>query len=543
MSDDLPPRIWDLPTRTTESAIRQLAVGTLLGGRYRILELAGAGGMGMVYRAQDEQLGVTVAVKVLRHDFAADSRWLERFKQELVLARQVTHPNVVRIHDIGSDGDLVFLTMDFVPGRSLRDLLAEHRRLAPEKAAEIARQLALGLGAAHRAGVIHRDLKPGNVLVEETPGGSLRVAITDFGVARSLGGQGLTLPGMVVGTLGYLSPEQARGIALDGRSDLYTLGLLLFEMLTGKLPFSAATEAEMLAQRLTSSPRSLDWGEAKVPLHLRDLVQRLLSRDPVRRYQSAAEVVQGLDRRAAPPSSRIRRVAVVAFCLFALAALGWTVHERSRLAHQAVAAPKAAAAPRHAVAILPLADDTGRPDLAWVATGMPEMLAASLAESPELRVLDSQRVFRTLEDLKLPRGPLPESEAKRLATLLDADRLVLGRVHAAGDRLRIDLALLTTDPPGLPAAAFHAEAGPGDTFRLVEQLGVTLRQQLAVPPPAAEPVASRSPPALADFARGTASLMRGDALAAVPALESAVAADPRYSAAWVQLARAHEALG
>ena len=542
MSAELPPRSWDFPTRTSENALRQLAVGTLLGSRYRILELAGAGGMGMVYRARDEQLDVMVAIKVLRPDLAGDGRWLERFKQELVLARQVTHPNVVRIHDIGSDGDRVFLTMDFVPGRSLRDLLAEHHRLAPERAAEIARQLALALGAAHRAGVIHRDLKPGNVLVDETAGGSLRVAITDFGVARSVGGQGLTLPGMVVGTLGYLSPEQARGVALDGRSDLYTLGLLLYEMLTGELPFSAATEAEMLAQRLTGTPRHLSWAGVTVPSHLRDLVQRLLARDPVRRCQSAAEVVQRLDRLSAPPSYQIRRVAVAAFCLLALVALGWTVRERVRLAHHDVA-PKAVAPARHAVAILPLADDTGRPDLAWVASGIPEMLAASLAESPELRVLDSQRIVQTLKDLKLPRGPLPEADARRLATLLDADRLVGGRVHAAGNVLRIDLSLLTTDPPGVPAAAFHAEAGPDETFRLIEQIGTSLRQQLAVPPLTLEPAASRSPPAVADFARGVASLTRGDALAAVPALESAVAADPRYSAAWVQLAKARETLG
>src|SRR6185295_2310554 len=154
-------------------------------------ELLGVGGMGMVYRALDEELGLPVAVKILRPDLAEDRRWLERFKQELVLARQVSHPNVVRIHDIGSDGDLIFLTMDFVPGRSLGDLLAEETRLAPARAMAIARQLALGLEAAHGAGVIHRDLKPGNVLIDES-GGELRVAITDFGIARSLAGSGLT---------------------------------------------------------------------------------------------------------------------------------------------------------------------------------------------------------------------------------------------------------------------------------------------------------------------------------------------------------------
>ena len=532
--------------------MQRLAAGSLLAGRYRILELLGVGGMGMVYRAADERLGLTVAVKVLRPDLGSDRRWLDRFQQELVLARQVSHPNVVRIHDIGNDGDLVFLTMDFVPGRSLGDLLAERTRLPPQQAVGIARQLALGLEAAHRAGVVHRDLKPGNVLIDESAGdGTPRAAITDFGIARSLAGSGLTLPGTVLGTLGYLSPEQARGEAVDGRSDLYALGLMLYEMLTGELPFSAATEAEMLAQRMTGAPR-LRWASGDVPPSLRALVQRLLARDPARRCQSAGEVVQALDAggRSALLSPRARRIALAAAALLALLGIGWALRERAQRPRQATAAatagapaPAASAAARHAVALLPLADDTGRPDLAWVATGMPEMLAASLAESPQLRVLDSQRVFHTLEDLKLPRGPLPELEARRLAALLDADRLVAGRVRTAGGRLRIDLSLLATDPPGVPPAALHAEAAEGEAFRLVEELGGILRRQLAVPPAAAEPVASRSPEALTAYSQGAASLRRGDALAAVPALERAVAADPRYAAAWVQLARAREALG
>jgi tetratricopeptide (TPR) repeat protein len=555
VSGQPPARRWDQPTRTSEDAVRRLTAGSLLAGRYRILDLLGVGGMGMVYRAADEQLGLNVAVKVLRPDLALGGQWPERFKQELVLARQVSHPSVVRIHDIGGDGELVFLTMDFVPGRSLRELLADETRLSPEKAVEIARQLALGLGAAHRAGVVHRDLKPGNVLVDDSEGGSdgaVRAAISDFGVARSLAGFGMTLPGMVVGTLGYLSPEQARGEAVDGRSDLYALGILLYEMLTGELPFAAATEAEMLAQRLTGAPRNLRWPGVTVPQRLRDLVQRLLARDPARRPQSAAEVVQELDHCLAAPPARRRRIAVAAVFVLALLAVGWTVRERVRLARQAPAAPgfpaapghAAAGGPRHALALLPLADDTGRPDLAWVATGMPEMLASSLAENPELRVLDSQQVFHTLADLKLPRGSLPEAEARRLAGLLDADRLVGGRVRAAGGRLRIDLSLATPDAGGQAPVALYAEAAEGEAFRLVEQLAGILLRQLAVRSAvAAEPVASRSPVALAENAQGTASLARGDTLAAVPFLERAVAADPRYTAAWVKLAQARAALG
>ncbi|HEX9943594.1 MAG TPA: serine/threonine-protein kinase, partial [Thermoanaerobaculia bacterium] len=499
------------PTRTSDGAVQRLATGSLLAGRYRVLELVGVGGMGMVYRAHDEQLDLPVAIKVLRPDLAQDHKRLERFKQELVLARQVSHPNVVRTHDLGSDGEIVFLSMDFVPGRPLSELLAEEGRLDPERAVGIARQIASALAAAHEAGVVHRDLKPCNVLVDD----SGRAAITDFGVARSLGGAGLTVPGAVVGTLDYLSPEQARGEEVDGRADLYALGILLYEMLTGKLPFAGGSDAEVLAQRLTGATRDLRAAGVEVPRQLAAVVRRLLQRDPARRYQRAQEVLDDLGRlhRVAPPAWR--RAALAACGVLALLVVGWTVRERVRLARHEPAPKAAATAPRHAVALLPLADETGRADLAWVASGLPEMLAASLAEGPGLRVLDSERVFRTLEGLKLPPGPLSEAEARRLAELLDADRLVSGRVHAAGGRLRIELSLLEADLPGLPAQTLHAESEPKDAFRLIDRLGSTLRERLAAPPMTAAPAVSRSPAALAAYATGLGDLRRGDALAAV----------------------------
>ncbi|HYH44481.1 MAG TPA: serine/threonine-protein kinase, partial [Thermoanaerobaculia bacterium] len=523
------------PTRTADDSIGRLAAGARLAGRYRILELVGLGGMGMVYKAEDEQLGLPVAIKVLRPDLARDGRRLERFKQELVLARQVSHPNVVRIHDIGSDGDLVFLSMDFVPGRSLSELLAAEGALPAVRAVDIARQVASGLAAAHEAGVVHRDLKPGNILIDD----SGRAAISDFGIARSLGGPGATLPGSVVGTLDYLSPEQARGGEIDGRTDLYALGILLHEMLTGELPFAGGSATEVLAQRLTGSTR--DRLPAEVPRQLAEVVRRLLQREPDRRPASAGEVLDDLGNLHVKrfPWRKAALAAVI------LAAVGFALFLGIRLARQEPASkPPAAVATGHAVALLPLADETGRQDLAWVASGLPEMLSAALAEGSGLRVLDSQRVFDTLEALKLAPGPLPEREARRLAELLDADRLVSGRVRATGNRLRIDLSLVATDLPGLPAQTLRAESEPGEAFGLIDQLGATLRERLAAPPlPADVQALSRSPAALSAFATGSASLRRGDALAAVADLERAVVSDPGYGAAWVQLARARESLG
>ena len=539
--DTPPPSPRQTPTRTADGSIQRLAAGARLAGRYRILELVGVGGMGMVYKAWDEQLDLAVALKVLRPDLARDARRLERFKQELVLARQVSHPNVVRTHDLGGDGEIVFLTMDFVPGRSLDEVLGEEGRLDPERAAGIARQIASALAAAHEAGVVHRDLKPGNVLVD----GSGRAAITDFGIARSLAGAGPgpTLPGTVVGTLDYLSPEQARGGVVDGRSDLYALGILLYEMLTGKLPFAGGSDAEVLAQRLTGATRDLRSAGVEVPRALAEIVRRLLQRDPERRYQSAREVLADLGRLRIARRLPWRWVALAAGGVLVLIVVGWTLRERARVAPRGPAAPPKATAPRHAVALLPLADETGRQDLAWVASGLPEMLATSLAEGHGLRVLDSQRVFRTLESLKLPPGPLGEADARRLAELLDADRLVAGRVHAAGGRLRIDLSLVKADLPGLPAQPLHDEAEPAAAFQLVDRLGASLRARLDAPAAGAGPVPSQSPVALSAYATGSGALRRGDALSAVASLERAVADDPRYGAAWVQLARARDALG
>jgi tetratricopeptide (TPR) repeat protein len=306
----------------------RLDAGRLLAERYRIVELVGEGGMGMVYRALDEQLGLTVAVKVLRPELSSDPRVVERFRRELVLARQVTHRNAVRIHDIGHDGDLLFLTMDFVEGQSLLALLRDKGRLKPDHSVDIARQLALALEVAHEAGVVHRDLKPGNVLIQ--PAG--RVCVSDFGVACSAGSHDLTRAGMVIGTPAYLSPEQAHGAALDGRSDLYALGLLLFEMLTGRLPSSRAGAPREHRGGPAPDPRKL---RPDLPRQLAWIVRRLLQTDPARRFQNAREVVEALDGKRRPPSLGLfsgRRRLAAALALSILAALltaAWAYLPRS----------------------------------------------------------------------------------------------------------------------------------------------------------------------------------------------------------------------
>ncbi len=533
-------------TQTGVDLLRRLAPGTQLAGRYRIEEPLGVGGMGVVYRARDEELGVHVAVKVLRPDLGADPQWVERFRRELVLAREVTHRNVVRSHDIAESGGLRFLTMRYVAGRSLREVLEKEGPLPLPRALAIVRQIADALASAHDAGVVHRDLKPGNILLEADD----TAYVTDFGVARFLEHGGLTQAGAVVGTPDYLSPEQIGGDAVDGRADLYALGIVFYEMLTGALPFKGDTQTELLAQRLTGSVRDVAAAGIRVPAYVERVIRRCLERSPARRYQTGRELLADLDRpgRVFPRRALGTGVAAVLGLLAVGAGWGMLRHRSLPLSTPGHVPAAAAREARASVAVLPLADDTADPALSWTGTGLAEMLAASLAESADLRVLDPLRVFRTLRDLKLAADRLDEDQLRRLADLLEVDHLVAGSVRRAGPALRVDLRLCSVDPAGtLSTRVLSSEtAETGGLFRLAGSLGEQARAALGSARPRgsdAAPPGTSSLEAARAWREGRERLLVGDYVGAAPAFERAVAADADFAAALEQLSETYQNLG
>src|SRR6516165_576031 len=285
-----------------------LEVGTLLGGRYEIQQLLGMGGMGAVYKARDIEVDRTVGLKVIRPDLAGNPAILARFKQELVLARQVTHRNIIRIYDLNEADGVKFITMEFIEGEDLRTILTREGKLAPKQAIDIMRQACSGLQAAHHEGVIHRDLKPGNIMKD----GSGRVVIMDFGLAKTVQGDGMTQTGMMIGTMEYMSPEQAMGSDLDARSDIFTMGLIFYELLTGNIPFRAESAIASLVKRTQERAVPLSDVDPTIPPALSMITAKCLERDRNARYSTVQELIDDLDvfEGKRPRSSGMGRLAL-----------------------------------------------------------------------------------------------------------------------------------------------------------------------------------------------------------------------------------------
>lgn len=279
------------PFPSSKGGFDDLAPGTLLAGRYEILQLLGRGGMGAVYKARDKELDRLVALKLIRPELARNPEMLRRFKQELILARQVTHKNVIRIFDLGQSDGIKFITMDFVEGQDLRALLGERGKFPPAEAAKIMLQICRALEAAHAEHVIHRDLKPQNIMLSQNG----RVYVMDFGIARSAHLPGMTQTGALIGTPEYMSPEQARGEKLDERSDIFSLGVIFYEILTGKSPYASDTPLATLWKRMQEPVAPPSELEPDLPPALNAVVVKALQIEPEDRFGSAREMAHQLE--------------------------------------------------------------------------------------------------------------------------------------------------------------------------------------------------------------------------------------------------------
>jgi len=515
-------------TATGLYAQQRLALGTVLANRFRIESVLGVGGMGVVYRASDTALDIPVALKLLRPELSLREGAFERFRQELLTARQVSSPHVVRIHDLADHDGQPFITMDLVEGESLDHRIDREGALPIDDVVRIGLQLARGLAAAHARGVVHRDLKPANVLLD----GDGNAYITDFGVARSLASGGLTQSGAVLGTPDYLSPEQARGDRVDSRSDLYALGLIVYEMLAARLPFPGGTLPEVLAQRMLRAPEAVTVARPDTPAWLARLVDRLLRPQPAHRLQSADAVVQAFEqRRVARDWRGVRRTVagvVIAGVAVAAAAFGlW------RWTHPVAPAGIAAVSPLHRLLVVPLqADSKLAPDLR---VALDALARDALSESESIAVVDGERTVQAWRQLD-PAGTA-RVDARALQRIVGADRVLQLALAPQGAGWRATARL----DGGAQAKPQHADA-PTAQAALAQLLRQPALASFAGMKTAAFD-AKIPVPALEAFGKGVQRLHDDAPADARTHFVNATRLAPGFSAAWLAQAEAAAMVG
>jgi len=285
------PSSKEIPfTETLETPKEELTEGTTFAGRYEIIEELGKGGMGRVYKVRDTEIKEKVALKLLKPEIAADEKIIERFRNELKIARKVSHKRVCRMYDIGKEEEKYFITMEYVEGEDLKSLIREKGKMPKNELLKLAKQICEGLAEAHELGVVHRDLKPQNIMINKEG----NAKIMDFGIARSVEAPGMTQTGVMIGTPDYISPEQAEGEEADQRSDIYALGVILYEMVTGSVPFKGDTALSVALKHKTKLPPDPKKLNPDISENLSRLILICMEKDRERRYQTAEELINDL---------------------------------------------------------------------------------------------------------------------------------------------------------------------------------------------------------------------------------------------------------
>ncbi len=541
--------------RQVVTAAGTLQPGLTLSNRYEILDVLGEGGMGAVYKARDLELDRLVALKVIRPELAGNPEILQRFKNELILARKITHKNVNRIFDLGESDGTKFISMEFVDGEDLKSIIRQRHKLPPEEAIPLIIQICRALNAAHSEGVVHRDLKPHNVMVDQQG----TVQVMDFGLAASTEMTGFTQTGALLGTPEYMSPEQAKGEKADARSDIFALGIIFYEMLTGGTPYSAESAYSTLLKRTQERAVPVSKLDPSIPQHVSEVVSKCLQIDPRHRYQSAIEIIKDLEgqRRPRSPSliarlpPRLQTITVSRVWLVAAAVVAALAIVASVLLLPALfKSPPAEPTKALSLAILPFHNASGDPSLDWLGAGLADMLTTDVGQSDRLRTVSTDRLHQVLQDLRVSASStLDSSTLSRVAEFISADVLIWGKYFKLGDQIRIDATLF--DLKRQQTVSLKAQA-PSEEKLLwaVEQLAESIHMNLSLPTREVEELqanafqpSTESMEALRYYNEGLAFMRQGNYLEAVRKLEASTKVDPEFALAHAGLGQAYATLG
>ena len=557
---------WSLPADQSKAQEVVLAAalepGRRLGDRYEILQMLGEGGMGAVYKAKDVELDRLVALKVIRPELAKDPEVLQRFKQEIILAREVTHRNVIRIYDLGQADGIRFISMEYVEGEDLSNILKEKGKLSVEEAVQIMEQVCFALEEAHEEGVVHRDLKPQNIMIDQQG----RVVVMDFGIARSMQITGVTQTGSLLGTPDYMSPEQVKGEHVDSRSDIFALGVILFQLLTGEVPYKSDSAMSAMYMRTQERAKPVRELSPDVPGFLDDVIARCLEISPQRRYQSARELVQDLEvwRGGTPRTMSVtfrhfktvrrntkRRIAMAVGAVAVIAALvGGVSLYRSRVGPEPTVEAVPSAEEMTSLAILPFQNVSGAEEVAWLSSGLADMLLTDVGQSAYLRTVSSERLHEVRRDLGLAgEASLDSSARRRLAEVSNAQILVTGQYVKVGDQIRIDATVEDVEQ-GIRTPVKVEAASESELLQAVEQLAGLVRDNLALSSERVEELegqgfrpSSDSVAAVRFYLQGRELMRQGNNLEALAQFESSIAEDSGFALAYSELGEANLIIG
>ncbi len=541
-------------TETFQAPIHELTTGSAFAGRYQVIEELGQGGMGRVYKVLDTKIGEKIALKLIRPEAGLDRTSFERFSNELKLARKIRHKNVCQMFDLGEYLGTSYITMEYVHGEDLRQLIRKVGRLSPGQAIAIARQVCAGLEEAHKLGVIHRDLKPQNIMLDDD--GDAR--IMDFGIARSLSGKSITGAGTFIGTPEYMSPEQVEGKGVDPKSDIYSLGVVLYEMVAGRRPFDGETALSIAHKHRYETPEDPRKLVADIPESLVRTILKCLEKDKAARYASAqaldddlAGIEGGLPttEKAIPrkKSSTARDITVTLnvrkLVLPALAVL--TVVAAAVVLVKVIGGKKpipmaTSASGKPSLAVMYFENQTERPGLDRMAVSL---LTTNLSRNEAIEVTSTQRLFDILKLLgKQDATTIDRSLATEVATRAGVKTMLLGTIIQIGERIRLSSELINVETGSIIGTQSEDGTKYDDLFAMVdgitEQLGRQFGGDKAAGGLKVSDVTTSSLEALEQYQKGLDLMMRWENPSAASLLRRAVEIDPKFAMAYAYLALA-----
>jgi len=550
-------------TKTLRQLKQELETGTTFAGRYQVIEEMGRGGMGKVYKVIDTRLNEELALKVIHPEIAVKEKIIERFGNELKMARKISHKNVCRMYHLEEEKGIHYLTMEFIQGESLKDMIGMMGQLSPGQALSVVKQVCEGLAEAHKLGVVHRDLKPSNIMIDRE--GNAR--IMDFGIARSLKAKGITRTGTMIGTPEYMSPEQVEGLETDHRSDIYSLGVILYEMVAGRIPFDGETPFSIALKHKSEKPQDPTEINPQIPENISRLIMRCLEKDREKRYQTAEELLADIGKieegipteervipKRRPTISReitvtfnLKKILIPALAVVALAVIALLIFKPFP-EREVVPAPS----DKPSLAVMYFKNNTGDDRLDHWRSALSDLLITDLSQSKHIKILSAERLFNILHQTdQLGKSTYSSDVLKEVADLGGVESVLVGNYTRANSTFRINVTLQEASSGELIGSESVEGHGEKDFYVMVDELTRRIKEnfELSEAQIATDideevgKITTASPEAYKHYSLGRTYHLNGDYQRSVESMLKAVEIDPGFAMAYRSMASAYGNMG